>query len=154
VRVSPRATAWGAYRDIAAALRERIAGGEFTPGAALPSESALCAQYGVARNTLRRALDQLAEEGLIAVRPGRGRVVVAAGEQVEPSGPVYRMMAAQLRARIESGELGPGDALPSEAALAESYGVSRGTARHALADLEGAGLVEAVHGRGRFVRKR
>lgn len=32
--------------------------------------------------------------------------------------------------------------------------VARGTARRALAELEGAGLVEAVHGKGRYVRRR
>jgi DNA-binding GntR family transcriptional regulator len=63
-------------------------------------------------------------------------------------------MAAELHSMIESGELGPGDALPSESALAERYGVARGTARHALAELEGAGLVESVHGKGRYVRSR
>ncbi|MGC9666857.1 GntR family transcriptional regulator [Planosporangium sp. 12N6] len=63
-------------------------------------------------------------------------------------------MAAELRAMIERGELRPGDAVPSEAALAERYGVARGTARHALVELEGAGLVDAVHGKGRFVKRR
>jgi DNA-binding GntR family transcriptional regulator len=152
--VSPRATAWGAYKDIAAALRARIADGEFVSGAALPSEATLCGEYGVARNTLRRALDQLADEGLIAVRPGRGRVVLASGDAPTRTVPQYRTVAADLRAMIESGELRPGDSLPSEAALADQYGVSRGTARHALAELDGAGLVKSVHGRGRFVRDR
>jgi DNA-binding GntR family transcriptional regulator len=151
--VSPRATAWGAYKDITAALRGRIAGGEFAPGAPLPSESALCSEYKVARNTLRRALDQLADEGLIAVQPGRGRIV-ATGEATARPVPQYRTMAADLRTAIETGELQPGDALPSESALAERYGVSRGTARHALAELDGAGLVESIHGKGRFVRDR
>jgi DNA-binding GntR family transcriptional regulator len=135
-------------------LRDRITGGEFPAGTAIPSESALCAQYQVARNTLRRALDQLAVEGLIAVRPGVGRVVVAADGGISPVGPQYRLIAAELRKQIESGQLRPGDALPSEAALATRYGVARGTARQALAELEGAGLVEAVHGRGRYVRRR
>lgn len=152
--MSPRATAWGAYKNIAAALRERIVGGEFVPGATLPSESALCGQYGVARNTLRRALDQLTEEGLIAVRPGRGRIVVSPGDGAGHPVPQYRAIAADLRAMIESGELRPGQAVPSEAALAARYGVARGTARHALAELEGAGLVESIHGKGRFVRPR
>jgi DNA-binding GntR family transcriptional regulator len=147
-------TAWGAYKDITAALRGRIASGEFAPGAALPSESALCTEYGVARNTLRRALDQLADEGLIAVRPGRGRIVVETGNATTQAVPQYRTVATDLRTMIESGELQPGDALPSESALAERYGVSRGTARHALAELDGAGLVESVHGKGRFVRDR
>jgi DNA-binding GntR family transcriptional regulator len=120
----------------------------------LPSESALCAEYGVARNTLRRALDQLAADGLIAVRPGRGRVVVEPGETTNEAGPQYRAIAAALRARIESGDLQPGEALPSESALTAEYGVARTTVRHALAELEGAGLIEAVHGKGRFVRPR
>lgn len=147
-----RATAWGAYNDIAAALRTRISEGEFPPGAPLPSESALCVEYHVARNTLRRALAQLAAEGLIAARPGRGRVV-AGGESARLDAPRYRAIAADLRIAIESGELRPGEPVPSEAALAKQYQVSRGTARHALAELTGAGLVEALHGKGRFVRR-
>jgi DNA-binding GntR family transcriptional regulator len=152
--VSPRATAWGAYKRLAETLRARIVGGEFPPGAALPSEAAMCAEYGVARNTLRRALDQLAEEGLIEVRPGRGRVVVSSTGAPGRAVPQYQSMAADLRAMIESGNLAPGDILPSESALAERYGVGRGTARYALAELEGAGLVETVHGKGRYVRRR
>ena len=157
--MSPRATAWGAYKRITEALRARVTEGEFAPGAALPSEAALCGEYGVARNTLRRALDQLADEGLIEARPGRGRVVLSkAGASqagaVAPVVPQYQVMATDLRALIESGDLRPGDALPSESALAERYGVARGTVRHALAELEGAGLVASVHGKGRYVRKR
>lgn len=151
--MSPRATAWGAYTAIADALRARIDDGEFTPGSLLPSESALCVEYKVARNTVRRALDQLAADGLIEVLPGRGRVVTKPGTQGETI-PRYRRIVADLRELVESGELRPGDALPSEAELSEKYGVSRGTARHALAELEGAGLVEAVHGKGRYVRRR
>lgn len=151
--MSPRATAWGAYRHIATALRERLASGEFTPGTTLPSESALCAEYRVARNTIRRALDELAEEGLLAVQPGRGRVVMAPGHTAGSAGTRYRAVAAELRGQIEAGELLPGDPVPSESALAGRHGVSRGTARQALAELEGAGLVEAIHGKGRFVRR-
>lgn len=152
--MSPRATAWGAYRGIAARLRARITEGDLAPGTLLPSESVLCTEYGVARNTLRRALDQLADEGLVTVRPGRGRMVVAPDGAASRAGPQYRNMATDLRLVIESGELQPGDALPSESALAERYGVARGTARHTLAELEGAGLVESIHGKGRFVRRR
>lgn len=152
--VSPRATAWGAYRCITETLRARVAGGEFAPGAALPSEAALCAEYGVARNMLRRALDQLADEGLIEVRPGRGRVVFPPSGAAVPVRPQYQVIAAELRVLIESGKLRPGDALANESALVAQYGVARGTARHALAELEGAGLVEAVHGKGRYVRRR
>jgi DNA-binding GntR family transcriptional regulator len=152
--VSPRATAWGAYKRIGETLRARITGGEFVPGSALPSETVLCEQYGVARNTLRRALDQLADEGLLEVRPGRGRVVVSSPDVAGRVAPQYQAMADDLRNLIASGRFKPGDPLPSEMALAEQYSVSRGTARHALAELEGAGLVVTVHGKGRYVRPR
>ena len=153
--MSPRATAWGAYKSIAAALRERIARGEFVPGALLPSEAELSAEYSVSRNTLRRALTELEEERLIAVLPGRGRVVAeserprSGSQGAEPS---YRLIAADLRAKIDGGELAPGDLLPSEAELTAQYGVSRGTTRQAFLELQAAGLIDAVQGKGRFVK--
>jgi DNA-binding GntR family transcriptional regulator len=149
-------TAWGSYARIADALRQRLADGDPPPGELMPSESALCQEYGVVRNTVRRALAALEAEGLIETLPGRGRIVRPPGEPpTAPGGtpPQYRRIANELRASIEHGDLRPGDALPSEAALMERYSVSRGTARQALADLEGAGLVESQHGRGRFVRQ-
>jgi DNA-binding GntR family transcriptional regulator len=147
-----RSTAWGAYKGITEALRARLASGEFQPGSVLPSESALVAEFGVARNTVRRALDQLADEGLITTRPGRGRLVNAPGERGQAVQPQYQRIAAELRAQIESGELAPGDLLPSESALVERYGVARGTARQALAALAGAGLTVSVQGKGRYVK--
>ena len=56
-------------------------------------EARLCAEYRVARNTLRRALAQLGAEGLVAVRPGRGRVVVSAGQRPGRSSPSMSMHA-------------------------------------------------------------
>ena len=153
--MSPRATAWGAYKTIAASLRQRVMSGEYAPGASLPSESELTAEYSVARNTLRRALSELEGERLIAVLPGRGRVVV--DRDGLPSGapraqPSYRQIADELRARIGRGELRPGDVLPSEAELTAQYGVSRGTSRQAFLELQAAGLIDAVQGKGRFVK--
>ncbi|WP_432974535.1 GntR family transcriptional regulator [Dactylosporangium sp. CA-233914] len=145
-------TAWGAYKGITEVLRAKLASGEFPPGAALPSEAALVAEFGVARNTVRRALDALAEEGLIVAQPGRGRVVAEAGASGRSAQPHYRRIAAELRELIESGELAVGTRLPSEAALAERYGVARGTARQALAALQD--VTVSVHGKGRYVKPR
>ena len=153
--MSPRSTAWGAYKSIAAALRQRITGGEFVPGALMPSEAELSAEYSVSRNTLRRALAELEAERLIAVLPGRGRVVAEPGKPRSGSRraePGYRLIAADLRAKIESGGLAPGDLLPSEAELTSQYGVSRGTTRQAFLELQAAGLIDAVQGKGRFVK--
>jgi DNA-binding GntR family transcriptional regulator len=79
--------------------------------------------------------------------------VVDPKDGTAPAVPRYRTVASDLRQMIESGELRPGDPLPSESALGERYGIARGTARHALAELEGAGLVVSVHGKGRYVRQ-
>jgi GntR family transcriptional regulator len=61
-------------------------------------------------------------------------------------------IADELRARIESGELAPGDVVPGENPLAEQYGVAKMTARAALAILKDEGLLEAVPGKGTQVR--
>jgi DNA-binding transcriptional regulator YhcF (GntR family)/anti-sigma regulatory factor (Ser/Thr protein kinase) len=126
--VSARGTAWGAYKTIEDALRRRIAGGEFPAGSVLPSEAVLTAEYGVARNTLRRALSGLKEDGLLTTVPGRGWIVSTPGENSsEAADPhlQYRRIAAEVRARIDSGELSVGDRVPSGAELVEQYGVSR-----------------------------
>lgn len=66
-------------------------------------------------------------------------------------GPRSAALAQQLRERIALGDLGPGGALESEAALGARYGVSRVTVRRALDDLRGQGLVESRPGAGWFV---
>lgn len=63
------------YAALAAALRGRIVSGEWPPGTALPAEQALAQQHGVALGTLRRAMELLADQGLIDRRHGRGTFV-------------------------------------------------------------------------------
>lgn len=58
------------YHQIYLVLREQLHEGRFEQG--LPGELALMEQFGVARVTVRRALEQLASEGLISREPGRG----------------------------------------------------------------------------------
>ncbi|HEV8649067.1 MAG TPA: GntR family transcriptional regulator [Actinomycetes bacterium] len=66
----------------------------------------------------------------------------------------YQQVADRIRAAIQSGELRPGQALPTEKQLAAQYGVSRPTVRSALATLRAEGLIDAQQGRGAFVRLR
>ena len=69
----PRGTAQSPkYQRLAADLRRRIAEGEFTTDAALPVESELERQYGVARNTVRLAVDVLVNEGRLVRLQGKG----------------------------------------------------------------------------------
>src|SRR5581483_10000267 len=60
------------HEQVLTALIERIVGGEFAPGAGLPSEAEMCETYGVSRSSVREALRVLAEKGLIEVRHGLG----------------------------------------------------------------------------------
>jgi GntR family transcriptional regulator len=70
------------YKQVAAAIRDAIASGEFPPGAPLPSETQLIARYGVSRPTVRNAIAALRTEGLIEVIHGKGSFVRGAGTPV------------------------------------------------------------------------
>ncbi len=61
---------------------------------------------------------------------------------------IYEVVISQLKAKIVSGELGPGDLLPPEKNLAEKMGVSRASIREALKVLEFMGLIESKPGGG------
>lgn len=63
------------YRQVAAAIREAIATGEYPPGSPLPSEMQLIARYRVSRPTVRNAIAALRTEGLIDVVHGKGSFV-------------------------------------------------------------------------------
>ena len=63
------------YGALAAAMRARIVAGEWPPGSAIPAEQTLAAEHGVALGTMRRALDLLAEQGLVERLQGRGTYV-------------------------------------------------------------------------------
>jgi len=68
--------------------------------------------------------------------------------------PMYRQIAEQLRERIESRELQPGERLPTELDLRDEFGASRNTVRDAIKLLTSLGLVETRPGQGTFVVKR
>jgi len=60
-------------------------------------------------------------------------------------------LADELRKLLESGELKPGDKLPSELDLMETYGVSRTVVREAISSLKAESLVSTQQGVGAFV---
>jgi DNA-binding GntR family transcriptional regulator len=65
------------WRHIAADLRAKIVGGRWQPGDRLPTIPQLQQQYGVARNTVRNAINHLVDEGLLYTRTGSGIYVTA-----------------------------------------------------------------------------
>ncbi|UUX49949.1 GntR family transcriptional regulator [Nisaea acidiphila] len=70
------------------------------------------------------------------------------------SAPLYKYVIETLIERIASGELAPGIMLPSEGDLGAELGVSQGTARKALSELERRGIVSRRQGVGTFVTAR
>jgi GntR family transcriptional regulator len=65
------------YLQIADLMRQRIARGQWPLGDKLPSLEALVQEFGVARLTVRQAMDLLAREGLVSPQQGRGTFVIA-----------------------------------------------------------------------------
>lgn len=58
--------------DVEASLRDRIEAGEWRQSGRLPNERDLAAEYGVARNTVRAAIDRIALDGSLVREVGRG----------------------------------------------------------------------------------
>jgi GntR family transcriptional regulator len=69
------------YQDIHEQLKRRIISGEYTPGTALPSEPKLRDEFGVSTITVRRAIHELALDGLVEPRQGVGNIVLASAER-------------------------------------------------------------------------
>lgn len=69
------------YAQLSDILRDRIARGAHPVGSFLPTESDLCAEFGVSRHTVREALRLLTEARLIQRRQGSGSQVIATEAQ-------------------------------------------------------------------------
>lgn len=64
--------------DIATTLKKRISAGEWAQSGRMPAERELASEYGVARNTVRRAVSLLEEDGAVVRHVGRGTFLVTA----------------------------------------------------------------------------
>src|SRR5690242_539985 len=134
---APRTTGDGVsgYQAVARQLRTWIAAGQVVAGQRLPAETEIAARFGVARDTVRRALAMLADEGMVRIVHGRGTFVVSAGASL-PGEPKYAVVTAAVAGQIAKGKLPVGAVVPSEAEVQAEFGVSRTTARRAFAELE------------------
>ncbi len=63
------------YIQLASIFRERIMNGTWKKGQSIPPEKALCAEFKVARGTVRQALQSLEDEGYLRREQGRGTFV-------------------------------------------------------------------------------
>ncbi len=84
------------YLQLQRALRDAIEKGALSPDDALPSERQLAAELGISRITVRKALDGLAEQGLLVRRHGSGNFV---GGRIEKNFAKLTSFSEDMRAR-------------------------------------------------------
>ncbi|WP_454764527.1 GntR family transcriptional regulator [Cupriavidus campinensis] len=70
------------YQQIKVLITQSLQSGEWKPGDMIPSEMDLAARYKVSQGTVRKAIDELAAENLVARRQGKGTFVTTHYEDV------------------------------------------------------------------------
>jgi DNA-binding FadR family transcriptional regulator len=128
------------HREIVSALLDRMVGGTYPAGTALPKEEALVEEFDVARGTVREAIRALEERHVVRVKHGRGATVLDAGEwNVLDPEVAHALLRGRGRKRVleELGEL---------LALLEPEAAALAAERASDAELEG--LADAAAGPG------
>lgn len=72
MEIRPNVYAW---RQVADELVRRIEAGQYRPGMPIPGERPLAEELGVSLNTIRRALAELREQGVLETLPSKGTYV-------------------------------------------------------------------------------
>ena len=63
------------YKEVKRKVIDAVRNGEWKPGDVIPSEKKLCERFGVSMGTVRKAVDELAAEGMLIRQQGRGTFV-------------------------------------------------------------------------------
>ena len=88
------------YHQVYLVLREQLQEGKFANG--VPGELVLMQQFSVARVTIRRALSQLAQEGLIRREPGRGTRALLQHRSEQNNATHHKSQQARLTGLLEN----------------------------------------------------
>lgn len=121
---SPRAVPL--WRQIAQGLSAGIGPRGLRPGDRLPTEAQLAAQYGVNRHTIRRAIESMAQSGLVRVEQGRGTFVAEDKLDYEVLPRTRFNEWIRRQNREPSGQVLHVRAVLATAAVAAGLGVARG----------------------------
>lgn len=81
-QAAPSPTFSPLYQQIKALILQSLQSGEWKPGEMIPSEMELAARYRVSQGTVRKAIDELAGDNLVARRQGKGTFVTTHHEDV------------------------------------------------------------------------
>jgi GntR family transcriptional regulator len=87
------------HRQLFTVLRDQIAQGVYPLDSLIPAEDALCAQFDVSRITVRRAVSDLEQLGLVEKRPGRGTFVRAVPRAARPQASFGLLASLDKQAR-------------------------------------------------------
>ncbi len=74
------------YRQLAAILRAQIEAGALAPRSPLPSITRLQQEHGLAKGTVRKAIQLLVDDGYVRIEPGWGTFVVPKSDRPASSG--------------------------------------------------------------------
>ena len=92
------------YRQIKGLILQALEEGEWRPGEAIPSETELAQRFAVSQGTVRKAVDEMADDNLLIRRQGKGTFVASHSDPRE----FFRF----LRLAALSGEIGPSRSVP------------------------------------------
>ncbi|WBB73205.1 GntR family transcriptional regulator [Micromonospora sp. WMMD1128] len=102
------------HRQLAAALRARIAAGEWPAGGLLPAQSRIGYDYGVGKAAVQAAVGILRNEGLVVTERGYGTRVAVEQELTRVAVPRGAQVRSRMPTEAERAELGiePGAVVP------------------------------------------
>lgn len=101
------------YKEIASQLRRQILDGIYPPGTLLPTEQQLCTVHNASRQTIRTALQCLADEGLIQRRQGSGSRVLSLRDLPPPPQRTIAIITTNITDYIFPGVLREAEAVLS-----------------------------------------
>lgn len=97
----PKVRGESSYHTLARELREALLQGKYADGIRLPTEAELVDQYGVSRQTVRRAFHDLVSEGLVYRSPGRGTFAAERdGKYLRQFGSIEDLMGLSLDTQL------------------------------------------------------
>jgi GntR family transcriptional regulator, phosphonate transport system regulatory protein len=133
------------WQSIAQTLEAELGAGHYRAGDKLPTEAALSTRFGVNRHTVRRALGEMADRGLVRARRGAG-VFVAAEPTLYPIGKRTRFhQNIRASGRLPQKRVLRIETRPSDAREAEALGLPPGAAVVVYEGLSLAGGVAVAH---------
>jgi GntR family transcriptional regulator len=115
------------YGKVEEVLASEIAGGEYQPGDRLPSEDELLARFGVSRITVRRAIQNLIQRGVVEIQRGRGTFVLAPKVSQELTKLTGFVEDMDTHGRRASARVVSQGVVAASARVARQLGVSKGT---------------------------